>query len=150
MPNASPRAIRPARVNDAAALSELFGQLGYPVSSEEVGARLAAGSGAGDAACLVAEQDGVVAGVIELHLFAPLHVPGRWALVSSLVVRDGLRGSGIGAALLAAAERMAWEAGCGHVELSSNERRTRAHVFYESQGFEEVRKRFVKRRPPSC
>ena len=153
MPNASPlvpqAVIRPAHVDDADALADLFGQLGYPATKQEVRARLPTRSGSGNALCLVAEQGGRVAGVIELHLIDPLHVPGRWALVSALVVREDLRGAGIGAFLLAAAERLAWEAGCSHVELSSNERRTRAHVFYERQGFEEVRKRFVKRRPSS-
>jgi GNAT superfamily N-acetyltransferase len=150
MPNASAALIRPARVTDAGALSELFGQLGYPTSTEEVRARLETRCGAGNALCLVAEQDGVVGGVIVMHLLEPLHVAGRWALVSSLVVREALRGFGVGAALLAEVERLAWEAGCSHVELSSSEKRTRAHAFYERQGFEEVRKRLVKRRPSPC
>ncbi|HEX7688855.1 MAG TPA: GNAT family N-acetyltransferase [Burkholderiaceae bacterium] len=47
--------------------------------------------------------------------------------------------------MLAAAEDRARAAGCSHVELSSNERRTRAHAFYEREGFAEVRRRFVKR-----
>jgi GNAT superfamily N-acetyltransferase len=139
--------IRPARPDDAGALGALFGQLGYPASEQEVRARLEARGGPGNALSLVAELDGTVGGVIVFHLLEPLHVPGRWARVSSLVVCEALRGGGIGAALLAAAEALAWEAGCGHVELSSNEGRTRAHAFYARQGFEEVRKRFVKRRP---
>jgi GNAT superfamily N-acetyltransferase len=138
--------LRPARAGDAAALSELFGQLGYPASVEEVRARLETRGGA-SVHSLVAELDGAVGGVINIHLLEPLHEPGRWALVSSLVVRDTLRSSGIGAALLAAAEDLAWDAGCSTIELSSSERRIRAHAFYERQGFEEVRKRFVKRRP---
>jgi len=152
MPSASAALIRPARVTDAGELAELFGQLGYPTSTEEVRANLETrcGAGAGNALCLVAEQDGVVGGVIVMHLLEPLHVAGRWALVSSLVVNDALRGFGVGAALLAEAERLAWEAGCSQVELSSSERRTRAHAFYERQGFEEVRKRLVKRRPSPC
>lgn len=138
--------IRPAHLDDAAALSELFGQLGYPSSEQELRARLETRCGAGHAVSLVAELDGLVAGVVTLHLLEPLHVPARWALVSSLVVRDGLRARGIGAALMAAAEGLAWDAGCSLVELSSSERRTGAHAFYAHQGFEEVRKRFVKRR----
>jgi GNAT superfamily N-acetyltransferase len=147
MPNASAPLVRPARAADAGALSELFGQLGYPTSGEEVRAGLETRCGAGNALCLVAEQDGVVGGLLVMHLLEPLHVAGRWALVSSLVVREALRGFGVGAALLAEAERRAWEAGCSQVELSSSERRVRAHAFYERHGFEEVRKRLVKRRP---
>lgn len=139
--------MRRARPDDVAALSDLFGQLGYSASADEVGARLAPRGAGGNAVCLVAEREGVVAGVLDLHLLEPLHVAGRWALIASLVVRETRRGTGVGARLLAAAEQLAWEAGCGHVELSSSEKRIRAHAFYEREGYEEVRKRFVKRRP---
>lgn len=130
---------------DVPAVAALFGQLGYPTGAQALRAR--ADAGARDAATqvLVAEADGRVAGVLSMHVFAPWHVATRWALVSALVVDESARGGGAGAALLAAAELRAREAGCSHVELSSNERRTRAHAFYERQGYAEVRKRFVKR-----
>lgn len=57
---------------------------------------------------------------------------------------DAQRSGGIGAALLLAAEAFAREQGCAQLELSSNVARTRAHRFYERQGYREKRMRFVK------
>lgn len=140
-----PALIRAARPGDAPALAALFGQLGYPSTADAVRSRLA-GPGADRAQVLVAEAEaeaGVV-GLIVVNLVAPLHVAGLWALVSALVTDEAARGSGVGAALLDAAERLARERGCIRMELSSSEYRTRAHAFYLRHGFAEVRKRFVK------
>lgn len=134
--------IRAAAPADAEVLAGLFGQLGYPSTAGEVRGRLLE---RGDAArTLVAEAGGRLCGVIVVNLVAPLHVAGRWALVSALVIDEAARGGGIGAALLDEAERTAREQGCVRMELSSSESRTRAHAFYRRQGFGEVRKRFVK------
>lgn len=135
--------VRAARPGDAPALAALFGQLGYPSTTDAVRSRLAA-AGADRAQILVAEAQGRAVGVIVVSLVAPLHVAGPWALVSALVTDEAARGSGVGAALLEEAERFARERGCIRMELSSSEYRTRAHVFYLRHGFAEMRKRFVK------
>ena len=93
---------------------------------------------------LVAQEGDTVVGVAVVHVMAPLHVPDRWALLSALVVDNAQRSGGIGAALLQAAEAYAREHGCAQLELSSNVVRTRAHRFYERQGYREKRVRFVK------
>ena len=145
LPGAIP--VRDAGPADAEALAALFGQLGYPACADEVRVRLAARSGPcahNFARTLVAEHAGVVAGVIVLNLIEPVHVPGRWAMVSALVVDAALRGAGVGARLLDEAEQYARGQGCSRIELSSSEGRTGAHLFYERQGYGEVRKRFVK------
>lgn len=135
--------IRAVRPDDAEAVAALFGQLGYPSTAGEVRGRLI--ERGGDAVrALVAEHEGRVSGIVVVNLIAPLHVAGRWAMVSALVTDAAVRGAGIGAALLDEAERYAREQGCSRVELSSSESRTRAHAFYLRHGFEEVRKRFVK------
>ena len=140
--------VRAARVDDAEAVARLFGQLGYPSTPGELRARLV-DTGAAVRA-LVAEREGRVVGIVVVNLIAPLHVPGRWAIVSALVTDEAARGARIGAALLGEAERYAREQGCSRVELSSSDSRTRAHAFYLQQGFEEVRKRFVKFIQPMC
>ncbi|WP_256922703.1 GNAT family N-acetyltransferase, partial [Klebsiella pneumoniae] len=74
----------------------------------------------------------------------PVHENRLWALISALVIEESSRGSGIGQQLLHAAERLARDKQCAHIELSSSEKRIRAHQFYENNGYKEVRKRFVK------
>ena len=62
----------------------------------------------------------------------------------ALVVDEACRGAGAGAQLLAAAEGFAQAHGCAQLELSSSATRTRAHRFYEQNGYQEKRLRFLK------
>lgn len=136
--------IREAASADVERIAALFGQLGYPNDAAQLARRLAAVPAGDTMRVLVAQEGGTVAGVAVVHVMAPLHVPERWALLSALVVDDGQRSGGIGAALLQAAEAFARQHGCVQLELSSNAARTRAHRFYERQGYREKRMRFVK------
>jgi GNAT superfamily N-acetyltransferase len=56
-------------------------------------------------------------------------------LVESVVVAEGRRGQGIGAAMMRFAMDRCAEAGCYKLALSSNVRRVDAHRFYERLGF---------------
>lgn len=79
-----------------------------------------------------------------VNFITPIHENGLWALISALVIAESSRGAGIGRKLLIASEQIALDKGCSQIELSSSERRTRAHKFYENNGYKEVRKRLVK------
>jgi len=136
--------IREAGPGDLERIAALFGQLGYPNDAGQLARRLAAVPAGDTIRVLVAQEGDTVAGVAVVHVMAPLHVRDRWALLSALVVDDGQRSGGIGAALLEGAEAFAREHGCAQLELSSNVARTRAHRFYERQGYREKRMRFVK------
>jgi GNAT superfamily N-acetyltransferase len=72
-----------------------------------------------------------------------MHLAPAWGLISALVVDEGARGGGIGALLLAAAER-GRSPGRSQLELSSSLKREGAHRFYLAQGYCERPKRFVK------
>jgi GNAT superfamily N-acetyltransferase len=137
--------IRTAQEHDARRLSELFVQLGYAAIPAERLVRLVQHP---DIDVFVAHDQHAVQGVLVLHVFQPLHVAQPWAVISALVVDQALRSQGAGAALVEAAQQAAGARGCAHVELSCSARRTRAHAFYESMGFEEVRKRFMKKIAP--
>lgn len=92
--------------------------------------------GEGPGALLVAEVRGEVVGVCQLLIFRHLqHAGGRCAELESFHVAEAHRSRGIGAALLAEAERRAEAAGCYRVQLTSNLRRPDAHRFYEAHGF---------------
>lgn len=134
--------VRAATRQDAADIARLFVQLGYGADAATVLARLEAADA--QTAVLVTEDAGAVSGVLAMHVFAPLHVPDPWAVISALVVDERSRSGGAGALLVAAAEAQAHKLSCGHLELSCSDTRTRAHAFYESQGFIEKRKRFYK------
>ncbi|MEB6377840.1 GNAT family N-acetyltransferase [Leclercia adecarboxylata] len=135
--------IRAAELSDIPSLQRLFQQLGYETDAERLKGHIHEKH---DSLCvLVAEAEKDISGVIVVNFVTPVHENGLWAFISALVIDESSRGAGIGQKLLIASERIALDKRCTQIELSSSERRVRAHKFYESNGYKEVRKRFVKR-----
>jgi ribosomal protein S18 acetylase RimI-like enzyme len=134
--------IREAKPKDAEAIARLIVALGYDVTPAEVKKRLATLKKAGMPP-LVAER-GEIAGVLTLYLTQVLHRPRPVGRITMMVVAEGLRGQGLGTALVAEAEKRLAAKGCGLIEVTSNTRRLRAHAFYERQGYERTSYRFAK------
>jgi GNAT superfamily N-acetyltransferase len=85
---------------------------------------------------LVADADGQIVGTV--HLIVIPHFSRRCkpsALLESMVVDDAYRRKGVGAALLRETQRLAREAGCYKLALSSNLARRGAHRFYSRLGW---------------
>lgn len=72
--------------------------------------------------------------LLVMHNLAHMGTPS--AVVEDVVVDASQRSQGIGRQMMAHAMAQAREAGCYKLALSSNQRRQRAHSFYESLGFE--------------
>jgi len=85
---------------------------------------------------LVAEADGRIVGTVHLvvvpHLSRSCKPSG---LLESMVVDEAHRRQGVGAALLREVQRLAREAGCYKLALSSNLARRGAHRFYSRLGW---------------
>lgn len=95
-------------------------------------------SRASDNRILVAECDGLIVGSLQLFFMHGLSRQGaRRAIIESVRVTSGARSKGVGTALMKEAIRQAREAGCKIVQLTSDRRRTRAHLFYRRLGFEQ-------------
>jgi GNAT superfamily N-acetyltransferase len=89
---------------------------------------------------IVAERAGEAVGYLALHRIPFPMLAGSEGYVSDLLVRSSLRGSGIGKALLAEAERRARQSGC--VRLMLNNRvaaESYARGFFVAVGFRERR-----------
>jgi GNAT superfamily N-acetyltransferase len=127
--------IRRARPSDAARLAELSGQLGYPVTSQEIVQRMKRMRPAALYAVFVAESEKLVTGWLHVSVTPLLEVPLR-AEVNGLVVDETQRSAGTGAKLLEAAERWAAKKGCKSMSVRSNVLRERAHEFYLRNGYE--------------
>ena len=85
---------------------------------------------------LVAETEGRIAGTV--HLIVIPHVSRSCkpsGLLESMVVDEAYRRKGVGAALLREVQRLAREAGCYKLALSSNLARRGAHRFYSRLGW---------------
>ena len=127
--------IRPPLPADAPALAALAGELGYPTSPEALLGRLAALHPT-DAAVLVStDANDLPTGWCHVEMRRTLVEPTS-ALIVALVVGDGHRSAGIGAELLAAAERWARARGCQRLVVATRITRERAHQFYAREGYE--------------
>ena len=97
------------------------------------------------ATCLVLDVGDRVEGTLTLYLLPNLsHGARPLALVENVVVDRSLRGHGYGRLLMDHAERLAWQHGCYRVVLTSNNRRTDAHRFYEQIGYDRSHQGFTK------
>ncbi len=137
--------VRPARLEDADAIAELCGQLGYVSSAVQVTRRLEQMAGFPFHALYVAETSGKISGWVHVHAY-PLPESDFRAELGGLVVAEGHRGSGVGKALLVAAEAWACRNGCRELWLRSNVIRTEAHRFYQARGYEIVKSQHTFRK----
>jgi len=130
-------------VVDAAAVAALSGQLGYPASAQQIEERFRGLSREPDSTVFVAElDDGRLAGW--LHVLARRFLElDRYTEIAGLVVDAGARRSGVGKALITAAETWARERGCSTVRVRSNMRRVEAKPFYERMGYRVVKTQYV-------
>ena len=128
--------IRNARTYDAPALAALCGELGYPATRRQLVARLAAIEAQPATRVLVAEDAaGNVIGWLQVAQ-SPHLVDDAVMEIVGLVVTAAAHGSGIGAALVRAAEAWARECGTDRLRVRSRTERERAHAFYLRAGFE--------------
>jgi GNAT superfamily N-acetyltransferase len=136
--------IRDARPADAAAIAALLGELGYPAEAAQVELRLEGIAGDQSSRLFVVDVNGGVAGLGGLHVLPLIEHDELGCMLTAMVVGAKHRRQGIGAELVGAVEREARSRGCNRLVLSSADRRTDAHAFYESLGFEATGRRFVK------
>ena len=131
-----PMVLRPMEEGDAESVSALTGMLGYERPVAEVQHWIAGLTGRGETqrswvACLEGEVVGWIEASVELRLQA-----SPFTLIGGLVVREGLRGRGIGRRLCECVERWSRERGIGKVRVTSRNTREAAHRFYQRDGYE--------------
>lgn len=134
--------------DDARALSALCGQLGYPRSAGSIASALASmlPEGGGERALMLAERAGTIVGWIEVERRVGILHDGDEAEITGLVVAEDSRSMGVGAALLAEAERWAMRGGMTTMVVRSNVIRVRAHEFYFTRGYAETKRQAVFRK----
>ena len=94
---------------------------------------------------LLAEIDGKIVGSLQLVFIPGVSRNGsKRALIESVRVKSSVRGQNIGTALMKEAIRVARENSCKLVQLDSDLRRPRAHLFYRRLGFVQSHAGFKK------
>jgi GNAT superfamily N-acetyltransferase len=134
--------IREAREADGEAIAGLISDLGHKMAADGVRERINSNLTGGPQ--LVATDEGRVIGLCGLHIMTVIHRPKPVGRITILEVAREHRGQGVGRALVAEAEHRLRDAGCGMIELTSNERLVDAHEFYLRLGFDQTSKRFAR------
>jgi GNAT superfamily N-acetyltransferase len=127
--------LRPMVLADVLYCLNLLAQLGYELEHHEAERRFLAVAASSGHSLLVAERGTRIVGLLHIYARPALEKPPE-AVVQALVVDRSFRGSGIGKAFMAAAERWALDHGYRSVSLSSNIARGKAHAFYEAIGYQ--------------
>lgn len=137
--------LRDATAADVDSLAPLLEQLGYPTEVDTLRQRFARVSASGERV-IVAEAGADIVGLMTVHpCLHLLHRPRPVARITTLVVRDSARGTGVGRALVGEAERIGRAEGCEMIEVTSNMRRDDAHAFYERLGYDRTSYRFGRK-----
>jgi GNAT superfamily N-acetyltransferase len=97
----------------------------------------------------IAEENGQAVGYILCKLIerpeSPFTLPMQYLLIDQISVRLGKQGSGVGTALMKQAEVHAKGLGVNKIQLDSWGFNIKAHVFFESMGFEKFNFRFWRK-----
>jgi GNAT superfamily N-acetyltransferase len=142
--SASTISIRVARADDAGALADLSSQLGYPTDSVAILKRLLRVQGSKNDGTVFVAVDASGSIVGWTHVAVRLNLEEEpFAELAGLVVDATARGSGVGKALLGAAEEWARTSGLVRLRVRSNVLRDRAHRFYVREGYVERKRQVV-------
>ena len=138
--------IRRLTVDDAEAAAELSSQLGYTCSTGDLRERIEELSRAADRVAFAAIIDGEIVGWIdaatERHLQSPVT-----AVIGGLVVREDMRGLGIGKRLCLEIEEWARSKSIPVVRVRSQIKREDAHRFYLRDGYSKIKTSLVFEKP---
>ncbi|HLZ62973.1 MAG TPA: GNAT family N-acetyltransferase [Ktedonosporobacter sp.] len=104
-----------------------------------------------DAALFVAEQQGIIVGMVHCYVRItpglPMIVPRRFVHVEDLVVSEPVRHQGVGQLLTERVNQWSLEKGIREIELDVWEFPTSALAFYEKLGYETTRRHMRKLLP---
>lgn len=115
-------------------VAKLSEQLGYPVTQKDLHVRFTKHSSSSRHMFLVYEENRNILGWIHLEQVEDLIEEDK-AEVKALVVEENSRGSGVGKALMEAAEKWAKTYQLHTIYLNCNILRERTHKFYTREGF---------------
>lgn len=114
----------------------------YPIDPEAAASLYESMQHRNDCCVLVAREENTILGTVSG--FCCHGLAGSFLAIEDLIVREDLRGNGIGRALMASVHEFGKTAGCGYAILVSSGFRKQAHHFYETIGYTEDVRGFRK------
>jgi len=140
--------IRHAQLGDAAVLAQLMCELGYETTTAEMSQRLKSILSDPRYSTTVAEIDGKLCGMIGTLTHISHEHNDLSGKIVALVVSKKQQRSGVGRALIAAAENDFARRNVTRVTLTTRFERDKAHRFYEALGYDRTGLRFAKKLAP--
>jgi len=144
--NSSSVSIRRLTVDDAEAAAALSGELGYPSPPEDLRERIEELSHSADRVAFAAVIDGQIVGWIDAAMERHLQYAAS-AVIGGLVVREDMRGMGVGRRLCVEVEAWARSKSVPIVRVRSQIKREDAHRFYLRDGYRKVKTSLVFEKP---
>jgi GNAT superfamily N-acetyltransferase len=138
--------IRRLTVDDAEAAAGLSSQLGYPSSPGDLRERIEELSRTTDRVAFAAVVDGQMVGWIDAAMERHLQYAAS-AVIGGLVVREEMRGQGVGRRLCVEVEEWARSKSVPLVRVRSQIKREDAHRFYLRDGYQKVKTSLVFEKP---
>ena len=139
--------IRTAILGDAPTVGLLTSELGYPDDRADSADRLGRVLASPGHTVLVAETAQLTV-IGWVHVFSAVRVESdAFAELGGLVVAKNWRAKGVGARLVAAADRWALDNGNHKLRIRSRTERSEAHGFFERLGFVDRKTQRVFERP---
>jgi ribosomal protein S18 acetylase RimI-like enzyme len=136
--------VRHATLADADPLADLMTELGYPTTAAQMTARLAAILADGDYRTFIASDGPTIAGAIGTRTGPLYEFDEPYGQIMVLVIAVGYRRRGVGRLLLEAAEAFFSERRARFAVVTSANRRSDAHAFYEKYGYAFDGRRYKK------
>ena len=130
--------VREMLVEDAEAVALLSGQLGYPLSKEQILINIENVMQSKMHTAFVALHEKNIVGWIGAAQAMMIEVM-KHCEINGLVIDEQYRGKGIGKLLVEKVRQWAKVNGNDKLTLHCNTKRTEAHLFYEHMGFKEIK-----------
>jgi GNAT superfamily N-acetyltransferase len=134
--------VRRLTVQDASSVAELSSQLGYPSSSEDLRQRLEQILRSSERIALGAVLNGQLVGWIDASVERHLQSPES-VVIGGLVIRDQMRGFGIGKRLCDEIEQWTRSKSIQLLRVRSQVIREDAHRFYLREGYRKAKTSLV-------
>jgi GNAT superfamily N-acetyltransferase len=141
--------LRQAEPGDADAIAGLVTSMGYPTKAEDMRPRLAAILSGTGYRTVVATAGQAVVGFIGMQLALGYERSTPHVRILAMSTDPLHRGRGVGAALIAEAERFARHHHAGMLVVNSGLDREATHSFYAARGFQRLSFGFYRAVPPS-
>lgn len=140
--------IRHATVHDAAGISRLLTQLGYPDTEKALPKELASLLQSPADFLLVWEEPSSphpIVGFLALHTMRMIGRLSNYLQINYFVIDEQARGKNIGTQMEKEAVRIALENDCSHIALHCNADRLTAQQFYRERNYIESPKYLIKK-----